>query len=313
MRVFIVSTVRDPGPPLCSFVRYHLRLGFAGILLFFDDPLDPWLPPAQSMPGVMAIPCTPELRARQQELGGTFAAMSGFLTSEVMARQVLNAELAIGLAREQGADWLVHLDVDELFASDRSLVDHFSSIPADVGQVTYLNHEAFPETTDVQDYFTEVTLFKRHPALCSDRARKTWLKSAGRPWYFLNYDNGKSAVRVAPGASVRSVHLFQPAPECPRTIVSLEPAILHYANCGFEYFSRKYRQRGRFSDNYFEKTPRLPFHLESRDLFWGGASVAAQRKFYRRHVLCSPTELPDLMNAGLGMRVCAPRAVLECT
>lgn len=40
-RVCIITTVRDPGVRLESFIRYHLALGIAHIYIFFDDPEDP--------------------------------------------------------------------------------------------------------------------------------------------------------------------------------------------------------------------------------------------------------------------------------
>jgi hypothetical protein len=311
MRAFIVTTVRDPGPPLLSFLRYHLRIGFAHIFLYFDDPCDPWITAASQVPGVTVIPCTPELREAQRSLGGTFEAMGPFITKEVMARQILNAEHALGLARELGADWLLHLDVDELFHSAEPVASHFSCIAPDVGQVVYLNYEAFPEHSDLEDYFREVTLFKRHPSLCSERALRGWLGATNRRWYFLNYDNGKAAVRPVPGTAARSVHIFTTAMTCPKTTLTVDPCILHYANCGFRYFRRKYLQRGSFSDRYFEQRPRLPFHLASRDLF-AEDSLVEQRAFYERHVVCSEErDLELLMEAGLGVRLTDARVVLE--
>ena len=130
-----------------------------------------------------------------------------------MARQMLNADHAIDLALEQGADWLLHLDIDELFCCAESVASHFSGISQDVAQVSYLNHEAAPEGADMEDYFREVTLFKVNPALCPQESLAQWRQSSGRRWFFLGYDNGKAAVRLRPGVTTKGVHLFEPPPD----------------------------------------------------------------------------------------------------
>jgi hypothetical protein len=309
-RACIATTVRRPGPPLFSFLRYHLAIGFAEIYVFFDDADDPDIERAGAMPGVTAFPCDDALRARQRASAPAFERMQGFLTREVMARQVLNAELALHHAAERGMEWLLHIDIDELFHSEEPVAHHFASVPASVGQVVYLNSEAFPEAADMDDYFRDVTLFKKNPVLCRRGAVAAWLQATGRPWYFLAYDNGKAAVRVAPGVSAESVHAFDVAATGRQTITTVEPAILHYVNCGFEHYVRKYEQRGAFSDRYFDSAPRLPFHLRSRDVVRGGDRRAI-RDFYAHHVLCGgPAEADAMIAAGVGLRVTGPRDLL---
>ncbi|HKE16497.1 MAG TPA: glycosyltransferase family 2 protein [Kofleriaceae bacterium] len=310
-RACIATTVRHPGPPLFSFLRYHLAIGFAEIYVFFDDPDDPAADGASALPGVTAVRCDDAVRAWQRASAPAFARMEAFLTREVMARQVLNAELALHLAARRGMDWLLHIDIDELFHSQEPVAHHFASIPETVGQVVYLNCEAFPEAADMDDYFRDVTLFKKNPVTCRRGAIAAWLEGAGRPWYFLAYDNGKAAVRVAPGVTAHSVHVFDLTATGGQTITTVEPAILHYVNCGIEYYVRKYEQRGAFSDRYFESAPRLPFHLRSRDVVRTGDRRAI-REFYARHVVCGgPVEADAMIAAGVGLRVTAPRVLLS--
>jgi hypothetical protein len=74
----------------------------------------------------------------------------------VQARQVLNAELAMQLAAaSHSLDWLVHLDLDELFHTEAdSVKPHFQWLAQqNVGHMTYVNHEGVPEKETVRDYF----------------------------------------------------------------------------------------------------------------------------------------------------------------
>src|SRR3954468_11997920 len=106
-RAAIVTTLKNAGAVLDSFIAYHLAVGFEHIFLFFDDAADPDLPRAAANLRVTAIAHDAALRERWRALP-QYAEQARFIDSEVMARQVLNVELAMQLARERGFDWLLH-------------------------------------------------------------------------------------------------------------------------------------------------------------------------------------------------------------
>jgi hypothetical protein len=209
----------------------------------------------------------------------------------VMARQTLNAEVALALALERGFDWLLHIDADELFYSPGvAPAEHFARMTeAGVSRVKYLNHEAVPERASVRDYFREVTLFKINPQ-CLDggslgEAQRRLL--AGVPQmpekFFHFYQQGKSAVRLREGIMAAGPHefllpeeaegrpLLQTEPIAPagdesvsyrlsvdpstgdsfKTAVCRAPLVLHYPCCGFDNFWKKYATLGRFGDKWF--------------------------------------------------------------
>jgi hypothetical protein len=129
-------------------------------------------------------------------------------------------------------------------------------------QVTLLNHEAAPESSDIFDWFKEVTLFKRSPS------------AGGNKRHFVAYTNGKSGVRLAPGVVPAGPHRFtsvSPARRLQSIVVSDQvtttagargctqpdagnsaesqepfcyPVLLHFVNCGFEEWRRKCVLRG---------------------------------------------------------------------
>lgn len=45
--------------------------------------------------------------------------MKDFVNEEVQARQEVNAEIALNLCLDLGIDWLLHIDSDELFYSEK--------------------------------------------------------------------------------------------------------------------------------------------------------------------------------------------------
>lgn len=67
---------------------------------------------------------------------------------------------AIKLAVKDGANWILHIDTDELMypggAPEFSLQRALASIPAEVDTLVFPNYESLPERDDVHDPFTEV-------------------------------------------------------------------------------------------------------------------------------------------------------------
>jgi len=268
-RVCIVTTVRDPGVCLESFIRYHLALGIAHIYIFFDDPEDLAVQVALQFSNVTAIPNDEALQV-QQALGNVLYPKYGpHVGYEVMARQILNVETAIQLALEQGMDWIIHIDGDELFYLGEALtLDWFDQLDNDILQVHFLNYEAAPEAFEIEDYFRKVTLFKKNPAILDPGFYAEFQSISGKSQYFLAYQNGKSAARIHLTLLPNSVHSFD-IPE-DYTLVTSSPSILHYLNCGFQNYYKKYAQLGNFPDYWWRSKSnpiRVPFHLLSRDAY----------------------------------------------
>lgn len=75
-----------------------------------------------------------------------------------------------------------------------------------------------PEQFDVEDYFSGVTLFRRHfSTLTMDQSTREavafWRSRTSHGQYFLVYDNGKSACKVGIGAYPKDVHTWALPPD----------------------------------------------------------------------------------------------------
>ena len=87
----------------------------------------------------------------------------------------------------------------------------------------------------------------------------------------MGYINGKSAVRVGVGTVPDGSHRFSSTSAGrrlqSRSFSQSGPCILHFINCGFGEWRRKYRSLGNFADKWMGTT-QIPFgfHLESRDI-----------------------------------------------
>ena len=318
----IVTTLKDAGEVLDSFIAYHLAIGFAHIFLFFDDPADPGLARAAAHPGVTAIPHDAALHERWRALP-QYGEHAPFIEREVMARQVLNVELAMDLARERGFDWLLNIDSDELFFSpDESANQHFAALSKQpVETIVYLNYEAMPERDDIGDFFREVDLFKVPPELnrrpiTAEIVRAVKATPQFNPDFFHFYGAGKSALRLsASGMQPNGVHSFVRRVGQWQAAESRRHTILHYACCGFDAFWKKYVTLGRFSDQWWEKYDIAAsigrFHLDARDVVATGRPDAA-RAFYRQRVAMEDKERVDaLIKLGVLARFPQPRQIIQ--
>lgn len=278
MKIAITTTVRNAGPLLESFVHYHLAIGFDRIYLFFDDQNDLGIETVKGYQQVRSLPVDSLLRLRWEKMP-CYSFAKHHIDDEVMARQMLNADLALEMAREEQIEWLLHIDIDELFFVPKSTPKAlFSKLRKERPDcVSFLNYEAIPHTPDVKNGFVESSFFRKNPNLLSV-AQKDFLNDVGfseegHP-YFWYYTNGKSAAFVTGHTRSNGVHLFLPDA---KKIECAEAIILHYPICGFDQFWNKYKDLGSFADSWFGKHKiRMPIHLKGRELISTNNRTVAQ-------------------------------------
>ena len=211
--VGLVCTLRDASKRLDSFIRYHQRVGFARIYLYFDDASETAdIEAARGYADVEVIVRDDALAEAWARLPG-WAALKDYVQDDVQVRQMLNALHCLRRAEARDRlQWLVHIDSDELFdPGARSIHDHFRYLEASrFDWFCYHNFEAVPEVayqTEVDPFLT-VSLFKRSTCLVPDAAKavsETWRARNFGIDPFLFYANGKTSVRCGVGACPVSV------------------------------------------------------------------------------------------------------------
>lgn len=316
-KVAIVTTVKNPGPPLDSFVKYHLAAGFEHIFIFFDDPDDAWFSSVENHKQVTAIKTDSNLRARWAR-SRLFNEFEPYIETQIMPRQQLNVEIAIDMALDMGFDWLLHIDVDELFYCEQvNFETHFQWMASNnVFLCTYLNHEAVPGAIEIENYFRKVTLFKKNPALIKDIEPQLISQWPEGRQYFNAYSNGKSVVKLSRGVQPNGVHEFRPADNGKALrMYSNNPVILHYPNCGLDFFINKYRIRGSFPDNWFGNLSIAEhigaFHLRCRDTLSEDNRLQASA-LYQQEIMINDRELEEkLLTLGALCHITSPADFLN--
>lgn len=269
----------------------------------------------------------------------SYVTLKDILETEVPARQQLNADYALLKAMEDGVEWLLHLDADELFylVPPLTLDQHFRSLNGDnVGSIIYMNHEGVPEQNEnIGDFFHQVSLFRRNlNALTLSKgtheAVDYWRSRTARNQYMISYDNGKAATRVVPGAKAAGVHAWSvPSPStltagtsCSnlRNVSALSDVrtldlsklytcenafILHYVVCGLYWYLKKYKILDAFPNAWFGgQLQILPcFHLDSRDRFLAGDFEKLREDYLREVVVNDPNVVQHQIEVGVCLRI----------
>lgn len=229
-RVAVVTTLRDVRDVLAAWLEWYRLVGLAHMFLYFDEPEVDEKPILDALNKyssdfLSVVRTGPELRAEWRTLG-SWPAFCNFVDDH-MCRQLLNIAHCVRrcfmakVDSPEAADWLLHLDHDELFLPPNAgLQAHFGHLASNgCRHCLYQNFEAVPEKHTLTP-FDEVTLFKvpasRVPKTPNGaRGMDFWEKTTKSGNYFLYYENGKSAVRIRRGAGAsefapRSVHVLMP-------------------------------------------------------------------------------------------------------
>ncbi|KAL6776982.1 hypothetical protein ACKKBF_B19730 [Auxenochlorella protothecoides x Auxenochlorella symbiontica] len=163
----------------------------------------------------------------------------------LMVTQGFGEHEGLRRAKEDGMQWLLHLDPDELVQpgdASGSLAEVLGRVPPHVASLRFMNFEGQSEAGDVVNRYEQVTLFRVHKHFITPEAHwyRSRFKLGASTSFLLLYANGKAAVRVdAPGVRHLGPHFWTGDPS-PRwqsadnpggeftNLVSDDSVILHY-------------------------------------------------------------------------------------
>ncbi|KAL2898407.1 Glycosyltransferase-like KOBITO 1 [Bienertia sinuspersici] len=277
----------------------------------------------ESIPGVKVIYRTKELeekQARSRIWNETWLASFFYkpCNYELFVKQSLNMEMAIVMARNDGAEWILHLDTDELIhpagTREYSLRQLLLDVPKNVDMVVFPNYESSVERDDIQDPFSEVSMFKKnYDHLPKDTYFGMYKEATrGNPNYFLTYGNGKSIARIQDHLRPNGAHRWHNYMKTPNEIKFDEAAVLHYT---YSKFSDLTSRRDRCGCKPTKEDVKRCFMLEFDRAAFIIASTATEeemQKWYQEHVVWGDKALNlKLMRKGILTRIYAPMGLRE--
>lgn len=311
LKLGIVATVADAQDSIEAFVYYHQKIGFESFYIFLDDNDQELLLKLKKNPQIQVFLKDQRLYdAWGSHLHSLGEEKKNLIAEEVMVRQELNFYVAFYLAKEQGVDWLLHMDLDELFyPNGYNLDEYFSSLQLNnVTSVTYLNYESISTQLESENIYLSSSYFKvnhfKNRYWFYTSAQKDFLKSNNwlKEKYFLYYQNGKSSISTyCKNITFYDVHSI--VGDGKRKMGNHnDPIILHFPCARFSDFVKKYQRLGSFSDDWLG-LPRTgdyidPFHLHARNAFLH-QSGADLESFYRANCILNELEIKPLIELGL--------------
>lgn len=278
----IVCTVRDPSPSFLTWIEHHRQL-VDRLYIYLDSP---------SEAAVTAIPTGPAICTFAGTACSHFSGPSG-----VMQRQCQNVLDALMQCANDGIDWLIHIDSDEMiFSPTSNLKSYFSRVDPAVSCIRFINHEVVSAYA-AENPFKELNVFKKNQFF------NTVLGVSGgeEKVYFLGYTIGKSAVRVNQCVGPSGPHDFEVSGG--QTIREEEICILHYLSATYKEWLKKFSELGDFQPFWFDDAQR-PMHrsflVESRNIFLESLRLGdwnRARDFYLSHLL-SASDIKRLLEKG---------------
>ncbi|PLX78593.1 MAG: hypothetical protein C0616_14240 [Desulfuromonas sp.] len=232
----IISTVKAPGNELAMFVNYHLNIGIDEIILFFDDPDDPYISQFSADPNVTGIPCTSDYWEER-----------GFARpGRIANRQMVNVNHGATIARSKGCNWAIHIDSDELIYPNDPEYSSLKAYPdwSEADAIKFSLKEAIVERCDYEHIFLP-QLFKHQCGRLKIALAR--LLGCSRAIIDQNYFRGHLASKMAIKLNDKTteIGIHGPSKHCPdlKTHLSKTLLLLHYDCIGFKNWSSKWGMR----------------------------------------------------------------------
>jgi hypothetical protein len=298
MKIALAVTVKNERQLLRPNLLYHHYLGVDAVFVFSDATTDDTLESLGELPFVRVCPSVPPGGAADRP---GFETLVKKASLHHTARQCLNAAFAMAAAKQEGFDWMVSLDADELICLDfhtaekGGLADYLGSVDKEIAQVRFQTLEVVQHRLEYENVFARETLFKRNSPDIRRRIydpfkKKTWTKRG-----FYGHNQGKSAVRLTARAIPRTVHSFMGADG--RELNTLkEKFLLHYYCYCFSDFIKKFENFKNRPDTFLggQAVAYVP-KLLWRDLVNGSVfSEGALENYYGKYVLFTKREIRRL-------------------
>lgn len=227
------------------FIAYQLNCGAQKVYVYLDDPA----------PDQMLAVNDPRVQIENRFLDDYHTlGLSPSASHDISNRHSFNAMCAIRQARDEGIDWLIRIDIDELIQlPNHRFDDLLLGVPNDVQQIIVRTKEALPSKLENDMPFLDITHF-RHQSPVWSRGRAgiehRVIKALGcgsalfAGQYFRGHKHGKFAVRTDSPIVSMSAHRAYSENSTPlHTHVHPNCSLLHYDAPSFRVWVEKWRRR----------------------------------------------------------------------
>lgn len=297
MKIAMAITVRNEEALLRINLLYHHYLGVDRCYVFSDGTTDDTLEQIQDLPFVRIYDSVPFENYKERPEIKRFIEN---LETHFAARQNLHTYLSTKRAREEGMDWILALDTDELAVVDLKnsykgqLKDLFQSFSPKIEMVNFPTVEILQRNFEYKNVFAEETLFKntgfskkRH---VYDPIHDRTIKIKG----FYGHTRGKSALKLSVDAVPLDSHDFVSPNNAGLASMNVG-TLLHYHCYSYSDFIKKFRNFKNHSDRYLNGGK-----VEYQKILWRNMVNSPQfsdeylRGYYQKWVMFTEEEIRKL-------------------
>ncbi len=322
LKLGIITTIADAADSIDAFIYYHHQIGFQYFYIFVDDNDPETLSKISNYENVRVFINNHELRQAWALQSSKMDPQKMVLVDqEVMVRQELNFHYAFELAKQDGVDWVIHIDLDELFyPNNHVLQDYFADLQFNnIRAVTHLNYESISTQPHSPNIYLSSSYFKvnylRHKHWFYNTQQKAFIKANSwlREKFFLYYQNGKSSISTY-GKHLKFYDVHSIVGDGSRRLgTQKDPLILHYPCARLVDFIKKYHRLGRFSDSWMGHPRAGDFidklHLQARD-YVTHEEAPDYESFYQEHFLMTSQAIDSLCQLNLAVQIDLPKKIL---
>ena len=266
--LFTASTVKDSAANLRRFVTGNLAGGIDHLVVFVDSPEDT---DAEALDVLESHPSVTCVRTDEDW-------WQGDRPSQLNTRQRINANLTKAvLSRVAGAEWVFHIDADEIAQVDRAAL---AGAPADAHVVRLAPLEAVSQ----REWAADPTVFKR----LLDKDDLTLLRTLGvidrahNGAYFHGHVDGKAGVRPTLDLWLTLHHVVDADKNEQEPWQHPGLRLLHYESFSGEDFVRKWTSILEAGPSVNFRPGRDPTAIALRTLIGKGLSAEQARPYLMR-------------------------------
>jgi hypothetical protein len=244
-KVAVVITAKNEERLLKQNLQYHFGLGIEKAFIYFDGVTDKGPETIKNFPGVVIQDSIEPEKYEHLEFLGKFISNA---KEHHTARQCLNTFDAKLKCKEEGIDWLISIDADELFYPGPKIKDFnafFNSLEEyDVIKLPPL--EVINKKMSYTNVILEETLFKTKKNFKSRldqiyfEIKNPYGKKIFTTSYWLGHTMGKCILNVKSEIIPKNVHRYETINNNKIKTIT-RGNILHYHMYDFEDFYKKFK------------------------------------------------------------------------
>jgi hypothetical protein len=286
-KIGIISTVKSPLYELKIFVKHHLNIGIAYIVLFFDDPKDDAIDYFSKNKQVITVRCSPEYWEKT----------TGERPDAIEPRQIANVNFAVNTFSKNKFEWLIHIDSDELINPVKTLKHIFSKTNEDA--IRFSVFEAVADNENQLNIFEPKTFKKKSKNIQLNLAIALGCKNAiFNDEYFRGHSASKMAIKISNKIQKYGIHGTKKKDGELIVKNTKQIELLHYDCIGIKNWKSKWNRRldgsGTAINMRNNRVSQLTLYEEANK----NGEEAARNLYKRMHLL---TTWERFVLTGLGM------------